>query len=174
MTGPWFDFLIFDWVLLAGSTVSASECLSLPQSTVSRRFRSFCSEHHVAVRRHDSSYSIISGSDYVEQMRILFARYRVLSGEYIWAIHGPFDSSIIPRCLPGFAISLDDQLFANYSRLLSDLCIDIVYRSDYLDPADDLPFISSDHITSNSLSCLDVLQFRGVLKHSFLDSIQNF
>ena len=173
MTGPWLDFLIFEWVLLTGSTTAGSDCLLMPQSTVSRRFRSFATQHHIEVRRHGNSYSILSGSDYVEQLRLVFARYRSLTGHYIWAIRGPFDYSVVPKFLPGIAIALDDQLYMNYSRLLDNRLLDIVYSPDYLDPADGLPFISSEYQSADNHSCLKVLQFRANLKNCFLDPIQN-
>lgn len=168
---PWIDFFVFDWVLLTGSTTSASDCLLMPQSTVSRRFRSFSSQHHVEVRRHGNSYSILSGADYVSQMRLLFASFRNLTGQYAWAIPGQNDFSISPKFLPGLAISLDDESYVNYSTLLADQYIDIVYLPGYSDPSDGLPFISSEHHSADSNSCLSLLKFRANLKSRFLDII---
>lgn len=166
---PFLDFFIFDWVLLTGSTTSAADCLCIPQSTVSRRFRTFASQHHIEVRRHGNSYLILAGAEYVNQMRSLFARFRNLTGQYTWAIPGPYHSPIIPKFLPGFAISLDDVFYINYSNLLADQYLDIVYCPGYSDPSDGLPFISSEPNSLVSNPCLSLLQFRANLKNCFLD-----
>ncbi|QNI75802.1 LysR family transcriptional regulator [Synechococcus sp. MVIR-18-1] len=169
MPDPWLDFFVFDWVLLTGSTTSAADSLTLPQSTVSRRFRSFSSQHPVEVRRQGNAYSIISGADYVSQMRFLFARFRSLTSQFTWAIPGPFHSSIAPRFLPGFAISLDHESYPNYSKLLADRYLDIVYSPGFSDPSDGLPFLSSEQYSADSDTCLSLLKFRANLKSSFLD-----
>lgn len=87
MPDPYHDLLIFDWATTLESTVLASRLLETPQSTISRRMRSFQADHRLVLRRLGGKLRLQSPPGYIEHYRAVAQLYRLLHGDLRWAAH---------------------------------------------------------------------------------------
>ena len=112
----WVDFYVFSVVVRAGSTVAASELLAMPQSTVSRKYRTFGRTNGLTVLGKSGSYKLPPGSAYYQQLVEAFAEYRRSSGQYSYML---VCSSELSRRM--FASGTDYSLFPGFVLLSSVL-----------------------------------------------------
>ena len=82
----WIDFYVFGVVLGAGSTVAASEVLAMPQSTVSRKYRTFARANGLTVLGKSGSYRLPPDSGYFKRLIEAFFEYRRFSGQYSYVV----------------------------------------------------------------------------------------
>ena len=82
----WVDFYVFGIVLGAGSTVAASEVLAMPQSTVSRKYRTFARSNGLTVLGKSGSYRLPPDSGYYKRLIEAFFEYRRFSGQYSYVL----------------------------------------------------------------------------------------
>lgn len=94
MPSPYHDLLIFDWANALSSTVLASRLLNVPQSTISRRVRAFLADHRLTIRRTGNGQKTLSPVGYLDDLRRLAQRYRVLHSELRWSAHPLWDETI--------------------------------------------------------------------------------
>lgn len=87
MPDPFHDLLIFDWATALSSTVLASRLLGVPQSTISRKMRSFQADHRLATRRSGGLIKVLSPNGYLEDLRHLAQRFRLLHSALRWSAH---------------------------------------------------------------------------------------
>ena len=87
MLDPYHDLLIFDWAMALASTVLASRLLQVPQSTISRRMRAFQAEHRLTIRRSGGGLKVLSPLGYLDDLRCLAQRFRLLHSELRWSAH---------------------------------------------------------------------------------------
>ena len=82
----WTDFYVFGVVLGAGSTVAASEVLAMPQSTVSRKYRTFARTNGLTVLGKSGSYRLPPDSGYYKRLVETFFEYRRFSGQFSYVL----------------------------------------------------------------------------------------
>ena len=78
----WVDFYVFSIVVNTGSTVEASQALSMPQSTVSRKYRTFAQSNGLTVLGRSGDYRLPPDSSYFQILLQAFFEYRRFSGQY--------------------------------------------------------------------------------------------
>ena len=78
----WVDFYVFSIVVNTGSTVEASQALSMPQSTVSRKYRTFAQSNGLTVLGRSGDYRLPPDSSYFQILLKAFFEYRRFSGQY--------------------------------------------------------------------------------------------
>ena len=78
----WVDFYVFSIVVNTGSTVEASQALSMPQSTVSRKYRTFAQSNGLTVLGRSGDYRLPPDSSYFQILLQAFFEYRHFSGQY--------------------------------------------------------------------------------------------
>ena len=78
----WVDFFVFSVVVNTGSTVEASEVLSMPQSTVSRKYRTFAQSNGLTVLGRSGDYRLPPDYSYFQTLLQAFFEYRRFSGQY--------------------------------------------------------------------------------------------
>ena len=82
----WVDFFVFAMVLGAGSTVAAADVLAMPQSTVSRKYRTFARSNGLTVLGKSGSYRLPPGSVYYSRLTDAFIEYRHSTGQYSYVL----------------------------------------------------------------------------------------
>jgi DNA-binding transcriptional LysR family regulator len=82
---PIRDLIVFDWVMALGSTQAAAEILDLPQSSVSRRYRSLASQFDIPIRRQRGSLFISGEASIYRQLQELCQRFRFEKHLYRWS-----------------------------------------------------------------------------------------
>lgn len=118
MQDPFYDLLVFDWVLALSSTVKAAEALSIPQSTVSRRMRAFQASHRLSLHRQGGALELHDSLDYVNELRHLAQHYRVLHNSLRWSIHPVWKPLLTPQSRRhGTLIDLADDKVNVFSTL---------------------------------------------------------
>lgn len=123
---PWDDLLGFDWVLASGSTLAASAVLGIPQSTLSRRFRSFCSAHRLRVGRQSGGLNLLSDETYVADLRALAQSFRCRHGLCCYALSAEdLLSAEHPLHLPGRPLVLSQALFGRIDQFFEQGILDI-------------------------------------------------
>lgn len=161
MTNPWADLALFDWVLACGSTSLAAAVLRTPQSSVSRRFRAFCSSHRLNIHRSDGRYQLIGNDDYLQAMRHLAQLYRLRAASANWALSQQLNlGDPLLLGLPGQAYVLPGTLWGSVYEYCQLRLIDLIYIPDHVDPLDGLPFSSSPLISEDSNEHDSLLTFR--------------
>lgn len=78
----WVDFYVFSIVVNTGNTVEASQALSMPQSTVSRKYRTFAQSNGLTVLGRSGDYRLPPDSSYFQILLQAFFEYRRFSGQY--------------------------------------------------------------------------------------------
>ena len=73
-------------MLGAGSTVAASQLLAMPQSTVSRKYRTFSRANGLSVLGKSGSYRLPPDLPYYKRLTEAFFEYRRLTGEYSYLV----------------------------------------------------------------------------------------
>lgn len=139
---PWDDLTLFDWVLAAGSTLAAAQVLGLPQSTVSRRFRSFNRAHRLKVARRQGSLHLLSEHSYVQALRLVARQFRCRHGLCCIGLLASSESvARFSDLLPGRLICLDSVLWAELGQFFSDGILDLAFVPGRRDELDELPFL---------------------------------
>lgn len=167
MQDPWSELAMFDWVLACGSTSLASVVLMTPQSSVSRRFRAFCSSHRLDVRRRVGRYCLFGDDDYIQPMRRLARSHRLRIGSASWALSQDLNlGDPLQLGLPGTLTVLPPSLWGCVQAYCELGLLDFAYIPGHVDPLDGLPFASTpvSLITALELDCL--LAFRRRLHHA--------
>ena len=109
---PYAELLIFDAVQAFSSTKLASECLGLPQSSVSRRYRAFAQAHKLDLKQKQGIYQANIGNIYLDKFRSVAQCYRLINHQNRWAAHPALESWLKEKDLPGVHL-------ANPSKALS-------------------------------------------------------
>lgn len=126
MQSPWDDLTSFNWVLACGSTLAASAVLGIPQSTLSRRFRAFCSAHRLRVGRRGAGLRLLSDQSYVADLRSLAQAFRCRHGLCCYALPAQaIPDAHHPLNLPGHPLLLTDALFERIDQFLDEGSLDI-------------------------------------------------
>ena len=88
--------------MVAGGTVQASSLLGVPQSSISRRARSFANLSCLKISRKRQGYVISGGMDFFFELQAVARKYRYLNLASRWSIHpglngvGGFQSGNLP------------------------------------------------------------------------------
>lgn len=82
---PIRDQLVFDWVLALGSTSEAADLLDLPQSSVSRRYRSLAQQFGLTLRRQRGELMLVSDDSIYLKLRELSQIYRLKKHRFRWS-----------------------------------------------------------------------------------------
>ena len=78
----WVDFFVFAVVLGSGSTVAAADVLAMPQSTVSRKYRTFARSNGLTVLGKSGCYRLPPDSSYFTQLLTAFCEFRHFTSQY--------------------------------------------------------------------------------------------
>ena len=113
------DALVFDAVLALGSTLKASELLSIPQSSISRRYRGHASSIHVDVDRTADGYQVTKGQFIVEKFRKFAVGFRIYNQLNRYAVHPTLFPIFSPKSteLPGYYLRLQLSDWAQWLSL---------------------------------------------------------
>ena len=65
----------------------ASKLLQVPQSTISRRMRAFQADHRLTIRRSGGGLKVLSPLGYLDDLRRLAQRFRLLHSDLSWSAH---------------------------------------------------------------------------------------
>lgn len=161
---PWADLILFDWVMALGSTLAAAKALSLPQSSVSRRFRQFCANHRLVIRRQQGSYHVVADGDYLESLRSVAQNFRWRNSRCCWGVWP--DSSLNTSQaaeLPGFPVLLPSGFQQQVDTAFRWRILDLIYQPGHVDPMDGLPLVGSPLLPRSDAELEGLLAFRRLL-----------
>lgn len=102
---PYAELLVFDAVQAFSSTKHASECLGLPQSSVSRRYHAFAQAHKLDLKQKHRIYQTNPGNFYLDKFRSVAQCYRFINHQNRWAVHSALESWLKEKDLPGIHLA---------------------------------------------------------------------
>lgn len=97
----WVDFYVFSVVLGSGSTVAAADLLAMPQSTVSRKYRTFARSNGLTVLGRSGSYKLPPGSSYYGLLLQAFREFRRSSSQFACILSLSDEASRLSRVVEG-------------------------------------------------------------------------
>ena len=124
------DQIILEAVMVAGGTIQASSLLGVPQSSISRRARSFAHISCLKLTRKRQGYGISGAMDFFFELQAVARRFRYLQLANRWSMHpGLVDIYGFLSCnLPGqFYLLADRYLEDSLSFGLIDQFLDARY-----------------------------------------------
>lgn len=125
------DLIVFDWVLALGSTQAAATLLDMPQSSVSRRYRSLAHQFSIPVRRHRGSLFISGEAHAYRMLRELCQHLRFLKHSYRWSWQPelrPMLEHVGHISEGGRLLSLDGDLWDQRQRYLEERILDACFE----------------------------------------------
>ncbi|MEB3234297.1 MAG: LysR family transcriptional regulator [Cyanobacteriota bacterium] len=169
MQDPWDDLNQFNWVLALGSTLAAAKALGLPQSSISRRFRQFCTNHRLSVKRQDGSYHLIGQPNYLQSLRAVAQQFRMRNNRCCWGFWpSAFSLTQLPADLPGVPVALPADFTMGLGQAFEERILDLLVLPEHQDPLDGLPLLASPLQPGSDIELEGLLAFRRQLHRQLL------